>query len=122
LFTENKQSEICFWNHETNDLSVIAGSWKEFVDGCGDGNIHFNVTPPPGMDQDSFVEGEGLKVTEAIHDLVTSLNGSISAEHGIGKLKREELARRKSAVEMDLMRAVKKALDPDNRMNPGRVL
>jgi FAD/FMN-containing dehydrogenase len=74
------------------------------------------------MDQDSFVEGEGLKVTEAIHDLVTSLNGSISAEHGIGKLKREELARRKSAVEMDLMRAVKKALDPDNRMNPGRVL
>jgi FAD/FMN-containing dehydrogenase len=88
----------------------------------GDGNIHFNVTPPPGMDQDSFVEGEGLKVTEAIHDLVTSLNGSISAEHGIGKLKREELARRKSAVEMDLMRAVKKALDPDNRMNPGRVL
>jgi FAD/FMN-containing dehydrogenase len=88
----------------------------------GDGNIHFNVTPPPGMDQDSFVEGEGLKVTEAIHDLVIGLNGSISAEHGIGKLKREELARRKSAVEMDLMRAVKKALDPDNRMNPGRVL
>jgi D-lactate dehydrogenase (cytochrome) len=88
----------------------------------GDGNIHFNVTPPPGMDQDSFVEGEGLKVTEAIHDLVIGLNGSISAEHGIGKQKREELARRKSAVEMDLMRAVKKALDPDNRMNPGRVL
>jgi FAD/FMN-containing dehydrogenase len=88
----------------------------------GDGNIHFNVTPPPGMDQDRFVEGEGLKVTEAVHDLVTELNGSISAEHGIGKLKREELAQRKSQVEMDLMRAVKKALDPDNRMNPGRVL
>jgi FAD/FMN-containing dehydrogenase len=88
----------------------------------GDGNIHFNVTPPPGTDQDRFVEGEGLKVSDAIHDLVTRLNGSISAEHGIGKLKREELASRKSQVEMDLMRAVKKALDPDNRMNPGRVL
>jgi FAD/FMN-containing dehydrogenase len=88
----------------------------------GDGTIHFNVTPPPGMDQDRFVEGEGLRVSEAVHDLVTELNGSISAEHGIGKLKREELARRKSGVEMDLMRAVKKALDPENRMNPGRVL
>jgi FAD/FMN-containing dehydrogenase len=88
----------------------------------GDGNIHYNITPPPGVDQDTFVEGEGLKLSAAIHQLVTELNGSISAEHGIGKLKREELAERKSSVEMDMMRAVKKALDPDNRMNPGRVL
>jgi len=88
----------------------------------GDGNIHFNITPPPGMNEDAFVEGEGLAVSKAVHDLVCELNGSISAEHGIGKLKREELAARKSAVEMDMMRAVKKALDPDNRMNPGRVL
>ena len=88
----------------------------------GDGNIHFNVTPPPGKDQDAFVEGEGAKVTRAIHDLVCELNGSISAEHGIGLLKRDELAWRKSAVEMAMMRAVKKAFDPDNRMNPGRVV
>jgi FAD/FMN-containing dehydrogenase len=89
----------------------------------GDGNIHFNVTPPPGVDQDAFVNSEaGYKVTRAIHDLICELNGSISAEHGIGKLKRDELAWRKSAVEMDMMRAVKKALDPDNRMNPGRVV
>ncbi len=88
----------------------------------GDGNIHYNVTPPPGVDQDSFVEGEGLKISKAIHDLISELNGSISAEHGIGRLKRDELAWRKSAVEMDMMRAVKKALDPGNRMNPGRVL
>jgi FAD/FMN-containing dehydrogenase len=88
----------------------------------GDGNIHFNVTPPPGADMDAFVERDGLPVSKAIHDLIASLNGSISAEHGIGKLKRDELALRKSEVEMEMMRAVKKALDPDNRMNPGRVL
>jgi FAD/FMN-containing dehydrogenase len=88
----------------------------------GDGNIHFNITPPPGMNEDAFVEREGLAVSKAVHDLVSELNGSISAEHGIGKLKRDELSARKSAVEMDMMRAVKKALDPDNRMNPGRVL
>ena len=88
----------------------------------GDGNIHFNITPPPGSDQDAFLEDEGPKVTRAIHDLVSELNGSISAEHGIGKLKREELAWRKSAVEIAMMRAHKSALDPENRMNPGRVV
>jgi FAD/FMN-containing dehydrogenase len=74
------------------------------------------------VDQDAFVSKEGLKVSEAIHDLIASLNGSISAEHGIGRLKRDELAWRKSPIEMEMMRAVKKALDPDGRMNPGRVL
>ena len=88
----------------------------------GDGNIHFNVTAPPGVDQDAFLNRDGLKVTEAIHDLIVSLNGSISAEHGIGRLKRDELAWRKPQVEMEMMRAVKKALDPDGRMNPGRIL
>jgi FAD/FMN-containing dehydrogenase len=88
----------------------------------GDGNMHYNVTPPPGVDQSVYVEGEGLKVSRAIHDLIAELNGSISAEHGIGRLKRDELAWRKSAVEMDLMRAVKAAIDPQGRMNPGRVV
>ena len=88
----------------------------------GDGNIHFNITPPPGADQDRFVEQDGLPLSKAVHDLIASLNGSISAEHGIGRLKRDELAWRKSAVEMDMMRAVKAALDPNGRMNPGRVL
>jgi len=88
----------------------------------GDGNIHYNLTPPPGVDADRFLEGEGLKLSAAVHDLIWRLNGSISAEHGIGKLKRDELATRKSAVEMEMMRAVKRALDPENRMNPGRVL
>jgi FAD/FMN-containing dehydrogenase len=88
----------------------------------GDGNIHYNVTPPPGVDQDKWVEGDGLSVTRAVHDLICDLNGSISAEHGIGRLKRDELAWRKSPVEMDMMRAVKAALDPQGRMNPGRVV
>ena len=88
----------------------------------GDGNIHFNITPPPGADQDRFVEQDGLAMSKAVHDLIASLNGSISAEHGIGRLKRDELAWRKSPVEMEMMRAVKRALDPDGRMNPGRLL
>ncbi len=88
----------------------------------GDGNIHYNVTPPPGVDGDVYVEGEGKRVSAAVHDLVVELGGSISAEHGIGLLKRDELAQRKASVEIDMMRAVKRALDPDNRMNPGRVI
>jgi FAD/FMN-containing dehydrogenase len=88
----------------------------------GDGNIHYNITPPQGSDAESFLEGEGLKISATVHDMIWSLNGSISAEHGIGKLKRDELAARKSGIEMEMMRAVKKALDPQNRMNPGRVL
>jgi FAD/FMN-containing dehydrogenase len=88
----------------------------------GDGNIHFNITPPQGADQDAFVDRDGLPISKAIHDLIVELNGSISAEHGIGRLKRDELAWRKSPVEIEMMRAVKKALDPEGRMNPGRVL
>ncbi len=88
----------------------------------GDGNMHYNVLPPPGVDATGFVESGGLAATQAVYDLVLSLNGSISAEHGIGRLKVDELAARKSSAEMTMMRAVKQALDPENRMNPGRVL
>lgn len=88
----------------------------------GDGNIHYNVTPPPGVDGDLYVEGDGKAVSEAVHDLIVELGGSISAEHGIGKLKRDELVRRKAGVEIEMMRAVKRALDPRNCMNPGRVI
>jgi len=88
----------------------------------GDGNMHYNVTPPPGADPVFWTEEGGLAVSRAVHDLVMVHNGSISAEHGIGRLKRDELRERKSVVEMDLMRAVKAAIDPQGFFNPGRVL
>ncbi len=87
----------------------------------GDGNLHFNVAPPPGIDNESFLVNQE-KVNRVVHDAVVACGGSISAEHGIGALKRDELARYKSPVELNLMRAIKAALDPLNIMNPGKIL
>jgi FAD/FMN-containing dehydrogenase len=87
----------------------------------GDGNLHYNQSQPSGQDNADFIAQTPL-VNRVVHDLAHELGGSISAEHGLGQLKREEILRYKSTVEMDLMRAVKRALDPHNRMNPGKVL
>ncbi len=87
----------------------------------GDGNVHFNLNQPPQGDGAAFT-ARLQEVNRLVHDVVVDLNGSISAEHGIGRLKRDELAERKSSVEMDLMRKVKSALDPAGIMNPGKVL
>ena len=84
----------------------------------GDGNLHFNVRPPAGEDDRAFFEEYGETVRAAVHEAVGELNGSISAEHGIGVMKRDELPARKSPVEMDMLRAVKRSLDPNNIMNP----
>jgi FAD/FMN-containing dehydrogenase len=81
----------------------------------GDGNIHYNVGP------ESMVK-QREAVNRIVYDTVAKLGGSISAEHGVGQLKREEIVQQKSAVEMDLMRALKRALDPHGVMNPGKVL
>ena len=87
----------------------------------GDGNIHYNLLPPVGCSADRFLAaGEGL--TRAVHDVVAALGGSVSAEHGLGQLRRDEALGRKSAVEIELMRRVKAALDPLGIMNPGKVL
>ncbi|HSK41320.1 MAG TPA: FAD-binding oxidoreductase [Arenibaculum sp.] len=86
-----------------------------------DGNIHFNLTQPEGADKATFL-ARWDEVNRAVHDLVMALDGSISAEHGIGTFKRDELPRVKSAVELDLMRLVKRSLDPEGLMNPGKVL
>lgn len=87
----------------------------------GDGNLHYNLSKP-----DSAANADFIAATPAanriVHDAVASLDGSISAEHGIGQLRRAEILRYKSAVEMGLMRAVKQALDPHGLMNPGKVL
>ncbi|KPF66862.1 hydroxyacid dehydrogenase [beta proteobacterium AAP99] len=90
----------------------------------GDGNLHYNVSAPgfgSGQDDGSFITMQPA-VYETVHDQVHRYGGSVSAEHGIGQLKRSELLRYKSPVELALMRRIKQALDPDNRMNPGKVL
>jgi FAD/FMN-containing dehydrogenase len=88
----------------------------------GDGNLHYNVQAPPGMAAQAFMDSHEHAVNHLVYDAVTAEGGSISAEHGVGALKRDELAQRKSPVALQLMRAVKQALDPHNRLNPGRVL
>jgi FAD/FMN-containing dehydrogenase len=87
----------------------------------GDGNLHYNLSQADAHDNASFLASEP-EVHRIVHDAVHALDGSISAEHGIGQLKREEILRYKSPVEMALMRSLKQALDPRGLMNPGKVL
>jgi FAD/FMN-containing dehydrogenase len=87
----------------------------------GDGNIHFNAAAAPGADAEAFVARQE-EIYRLVHDLVMSLGGSFSAEHGIGLVKVGELAHYKSAVELALMQRLKRALDPDGILNPGKVL
>jgi len=88
---------------------------------AGDGNLHFNINQAPATDRAAFLAREET-VKRAIHDLVRDFGGSFSAEHGIGRLKVGELERYASPVELDLMRAIKRALDPNGILNPGKVL
>jgi FAD/FMN-containing dehydrogenase len=87
----------------------------------GDGNLHYNVSPPPGVRDTDFIL-EQPAINRTVHDSVDKFGGSISAEHGLGALKREEIRRYKSPVELRLMHAIKQALDPLGLMNPGKVL
>jgi FAD/FMN-containing dehydrogenase len=88
----------------------------------GDGNLHYNVQCPAGADGKAFLQDNEARVNKLVFDSVLAHNGSISAEHGIGSLKRDELPHYKSTVALDMMRAVKAALDPLGMLNPGRVL
>jgi len=87
----------------------------------GDGNIHYNISQPVGMDPDAFLE-EWSRFKTIVHGLVAEMNGSFSAEHGVGTLKRDDLVKYKSPVAIDMMRAIKQTFDPKNIMNPGKVL
>jgi D-lactate dehydrogenase (cytochrome) len=87
----------------------------------GDGNLHFNLTQPLGADREDFLS-HWDEVNQAVHELAVEMGGSISAEHGIGRMKIEELKRFKPAVEIELMTRIKAAIDPDNLMNPGKVI
>ena len=87
----------------------------------GDGNIHFNLSQPEGADQKAFMAG-AAPVHDAIYEVVLKLGGSISAEHGIGQLKTDLLNQVKDPVALDMMRSIKKALDPNGILNPGKML
>jgi FAD/FMN-containing dehydrogenase len=102
---------------------------ERFMPGCrfvcfghlGDGNLHFNVSQPIGMDKQLYLS-HWPEMSEIVHGIVMKHGGSISAEHGIGQLKRGDMRHIKSAVELDVMRGLKRYFDPHNIMNPGKVL
>lgn len=83
----------------------------------GDGNIHYNIAQPEAMERETFL-GQWQDISNAVFDIVDDLQGSISAEHGIGTMKREDLAERADPTKMALLRAIKQAIDPDRIMNP----
>ncbi len=87
----------------------------------GDGNIHFNLAQPKGMEREAFM-AHYPAINRIVHDIVHAMSGSISAEHGIGHIKRHELARYKDPVALRLMHRIKSVIDPQNIMNPGKVL
>ncbi len=110
---------------ESTDAALAAAfPGIELVDfgHLGDGNLHYNVQAPAGQSGAEFLARHEKTVNAIVYDAVAAHGGSISAEHGIGVLKREELQARKSPVALALMRSIKQALDPAGRMNPGRLL
>jgi FAD/FMN-containing dehydrogenase len=102
---------------------------ERFMPGCrymcfghiGDGNLHFNVSQPTGMDEQTYLD-RWPEMSRIVHGVVMAHRGSISAEHGIGQLKREDMVSIKSDVELDIMRGLKRMLDPKGILNPGKVL
>jgi D-lactate dehydrogenase (cytochrome) len=87
----------------------------------GDGNIHFNLTQPEGMEKAAYL-ARWQEFNDIVHAVVRELHGSISAEHGVGMMKRDEITHYKPPIEIELMRRIKCALDPANIMNPGKLV
>ena len=88
----------------------------------GDGNVHFHVQAPAGVDRTAWEQTDGKAISQAVDDLVTAWHGTISAEHGIGQLKVDELERLGDPVALALLHKVKAALDPQQLLNPGKLL
>ena len=123
----------------SHDISVPIGSIPLFINQAGsaiasigrfrincfghvgDGNLHFNIFPPEGRKASEFA-GQRAEIRQAVHDAARSLDGSISAEHGTGRLKAGELAGHGDPSYLDALRRIKKALDPPGIMNPGAIL
>jgi FAD/FMN-containing dehydrogenase len=106
---------------DTAVMEAIPGARICSFGHMGDGNIHYNISQPIGADKDQFI-GRWREMNAIVHGIVLKYNGSISAEHGIGQLKRDELAEVRSPIEIDLMQRIKHAFDPAGIMNPGKVL
>jgi FAD/FMN-containing dehydrogenase len=106
---------------DTAVTNLIPGARPLPFGHLGDGNIHYNITQPAGADKAEFL-ARWHEVNELVFAIVRKHGGSISAEHGIGVLKREFLPQVKDPVALDLMRALKRTLDPKNILNPGKVL
>ncbi len=87
----------------------------------GDGNLHYNISEPVGGDSKAFA-ARYRQVNNAVHEVVRALGGSISAEHGIGQLKRDELLATEPPVAIELMRQIKQIIDPSGIMNPGKLI
>jgi FAD/FMN-containing dehydrogenase len=106
----------------------VESTLERLVPGCvpvafghvGDGNIHLNVLPPPGMPDAEFRDRSG-GLSRAIEDIALALDGTVSAEHGIGQGKRDALARMRSLAEIGIMRAIRHAFDPAGTLNPGKL-
>jgi len=101
--------------------ALVPGARAVSFGHLGDGNIHFNFSVPKGGNGDVFL-ARANEVSRVVYDIVRDFAGSISAEHGIGVAKREEIVRYKSAVEIEIMRTIKRTLDPHNILNPGKVV
>ena len=102
-------------------LKAIPGARICAFGHLGDGNVHYNISQPVGADKEDFLS-HWREINGLVHAIVAGMDGTFSAEHGIGLLKRDELAATKSAVEMDLMRAIKRIFDPNNILNPAKVV
>ena len=123
----------------SHDISVPLGQIADFIEAgnravadlghfrincfghLGDGNLHYNVFPPEGQNRDAFA-GQRDEIKRMVHDLVHDFGGSVSAEHGVGRLKVDDLERYGDPAHLAAMRAIKQALDPKGIMNPGAVL
>lgn len=111
-----------FVERATNTVTKVCPGIRPVVFGhIGDGNLHFNLTQPEDTDKETYL-ASWEAIARLVHDIVVGMSGSISAEHGIGQLKRDDLDRYKARIEMDLMRALKMTIDPRGIMNPGKVL
>jgi len=102
-------------------LSLVPGAETLAFGHIGDGNVHYNLCPPPGADLVAFM-AKTEAVGKIVFDIAAEMDGSFSAEHGIGQLRRQALLKYRSPLEVEMMRSLKRALDPKGLMNPGKVL